>query len=105
MTLTGRKYPPPAELELTSVCRFRKQLANRLSRFGREHRRAQANRRFIMGPADLRAYYQARVAGMSDFRKKLMSVRHVRARSSVNVAILAATKVVASGLEVRRCVS
>ena len=36
---------------------------------------AQVDRRFVMGRADLRAYYRARVAGMSDFRKKLRTVR------------------------------
>jgi hypothetical protein len=57
------------------VCRCRRTLRIVVYRVGREHRRAQANRRFVMGRADLRAYYQARVAGMSDFRKKLRTVR------------------------------
>ena len=49
-------------------------------RLGREHRRAQANRRFVIGRADLRAYYQARVAGKSDFGKKRRTVRPERAK-------------------------
>jgi hypothetical protein len=56
-------------------------LAPELCAIRREHRRAQATRRFVMGRADLGAYYQARVAGMSDFRKKLRTVRRM-ARSS-----------------------
>jgi hypothetical protein len=69
---------PVHTFELASVCRCRRTLRIVVYPVGREHRRAQANRRFVMGRADLRAYCQALVAGMSDFRKKLRTVRPVR---------------------------